>query len=45
MDKQTYKVMVSEALSELSTIKQIVKDTPNNMELGKKIRQYFATDE
>ena len=45
MDKQAYKAMVNEALSELNTIKQIVKDTPNNMKLGKKIRRYFTDDE
>jgi hypothetical protein len=44
MDKQTYKVMVSEALSELSLIEKMVKETPNNMELGKKIRQHFTSD-
>ena len=48
MDKSDYKEMLSDSFIEinalkdiLKTIKTIVHDTPNNMELGKKIRSYF----
>ena len=48
MDKSNYKAMLSDSYNETSELKDILKtvktmihDTPNNMELGKKIRSYF----
>ena len=47
MDKQGYKDIISDYVREssqlsnyLNEILNIVKETPNNMQLGKKIRQY-----
>ena len=52
MDKQTYKDMIGEQYNEIAELKSIissvellVKNTPNNMELGKQIRAYFQTDD
>ena len=48
MDKQGYKDMLAESWSETSkykeivhTVEQMVKDEPNNMKLGKIIRQLY----
>ena len=48
MDKSDYKDLLAESYSETSklkdtikTIQTIVHDEPNNMQLGKKIRDYF----
>ena len=52
MDKQSYKDMLSESYNEtsklkdiLKTIKTMVHDEPNNMQLGKKIRAYFHNED
>ena len=52
MDKSDYKEMLSDSYNEtnklkdiLKTIKTIVHDTPNNMQLGKKIRAYFHNED
>ena len=52
MDKSDYKEMLSESYNEtnklkdiLKTLKTIVHDTPNNMQLGKKIRAYFHNED
>tara|TARA_Y100000361_G_scaffold59473_1_gene52067 strand:- start:377 stop:628 length:252 start_codon:yes stop_codon:yes gene_type:complete len=49
MDKSDYKDLLAESYSETSklkdtikTIQTIVHDEPNNMQLGKKIRDYFT---
>ena len=48
MDKQVYKDMLADSYSETSkykeivrTVEQMVKDEPNNMKLGKIIRQLY----
>ena len=52
MDKESYKEMLSDSYNEtselkdiLKTIKTMVHDTPNNMQLGKKIRSFFLDDD
>ena len=52
MDKQAYKEMLadeatksSELKSKLDEIKTLVLDNPNNMELGKKVRNLFPLGE
>ncbi len=52
MDKNSYKDLLSDSYNEnnelsktLKTIKTIVYDTPNNMELGKRIRAYFMNED
>jgi len=52
MDKSNYKEMLSDSYNEtselkdtLKTIKTMVHDTPNNMQLGKKIRSFFLNDD
>ena len=52
MDKSEYKEMLSDSYNEtselkdiLKTIKTMVHDTPNNMQLGKKIRSYFLDED
>ena len=49
MDKSSYKDLLSESYAEnsklkdtIKTIQTIVHDEPNNMQLGKKIRDYFT---
>ena len=51
MDKSDYKDLLSESYAEngilkdiVKTIKTIVRDEPNNMQLGKKIREYFTNE-
>ena len=51
MDKSDYKEMLADSFNEtsklkdiLKTIKTMVHDTPNNMQLGKKIRAYFHNE-
>ena len=51
MDKSDYKDLLAESYSETSklkdtikTIQTIVHDEPNNMQLGKKIREYFTNE-
>ena len=51
MDKSDYKAMLADSIHQegeltkvLKTIKTMVHDTPNNMELGKKIRSYFLDE-
>ena len=48
MDKQSYKDLLADSYAQeselkniLKTIKTMVHDEPNNMQLGKKIRSYF----
>ena len=52
MDKNGYKEIISEQATEISKLKEILKtvktmvhDTPNNMQLGKRIRSYFHDEE
>ena len=52
MDKSNYKELLSDSYNEsdklkttLKTLKTIVHDTPNNMELGKKVRAYFMNED
>ena len=52
MDKESYKEMLSDSYNETDQLKKIVKtvktlvhDTPNNMELGKRIRSYFLNED
>ena len=52
MEKSDYKEMLADSFSEsgklkdiLKTIKTMVHDTPNNMELGKKIRSFFLDED
>ena len=49
MDKSDYKDLLAESYTEsgklkdiIKTIQTIVHDEPNNMQLGKKIRDYFT---
>ena len=51
MDKQGYKDLLADSMSQeselkdiLKTIKTMVHDEPNNMQLGKKIRSYFLNE-
>ena len=41
MDKQFYKDQWRESFSELSEIHKLIEETPNNMELGKKVRLLY----
>ena len=52
MQKSDYKEMLADSFSESSKLKDIIKtlktmvhDTPNNMELGKKIRSFFLDED
>ena len=52
MDKSNYKEMLSDSYNETSELKEVLKtlktmvhDTPNNMQLGKKIRSYFLNED
>tara|TARA_B100001778_G_C18433801_1_gene559081 strand:+ start:66 stop:314 length:249 start_codon:yes stop_codon:yes gene_type:complete len=52
MDKSNYKELLSDSYNEtselkkvLKTIKTMVHDIPNNMELGKRIRSYFLNED
>jgi len=52
MDKASYKEILSDSFNETSKLKDIIKtiktmvhDEPNNMQLGKKIRSYFFDEE
>jgi len=52
MDKSSYKEMLSDSYNETSKLKDILKtiqtmvhDEPNNMQLGKKIRSFFLSDD
>ena len=52
MEKSDYKEMLADSFSESSKLKDIIKtlktmvhDTPNNMELGKKIRSFFLDED
>ena len=52
MQKSDYKEMLADSFNEtnklkdiLKTIKTMVHDTPNNMQLGKKIRSYFLDED
>mgnify|MGYP004240649787 FL=1 len=52
MDKNGYKEIISEQMTEISKLKEILKtvktmvhDTPNDMQLGKRIRSYFHDEE
>ncbi len=51
MDKSDYKDLLSESYTEngklkdvIKTIQTIVRDEPNNMQLGKRIRSYFLNE-
>ena len=51
MDKSDYKDLLAESYTEsgklkdiIKTIKTIVRDEPNNMQLGKRIRGYFLDE-
>ena len=51
MDKQQYKEMLSNAISEndfnkkiIDKVEMLVRDNPNNMQLGEKIRDIFRRD-
>ena len=51
VDKQGYKVLVSELIAENATLKdrllelgENIKDIPNDKELGKKIRSIFSDE-
>ena len=51
MDKSAYKDLLAESYTEsgklkdiIKTIQTIVHDEPNNMQLGKKIREYFTNE-
>ena len=51
MDKQSYKDLLADSYAQeselkniLKTIKTMVHDEPNNMQLGKKIRSYFLDE-
>ena len=52
MEKSDYKEMLADSFSESSKLKDIIKtlktmvhDTPNNMELGKKMRSFFLDED
>ena len=52
MEKSDYKEMLADSFNESSklkdtikTLKTMVHDTPNNMELGKKIRSFFLDED
>ena len=52
MEKSDYKEMLADSFSESSklkntikTLKTMVYDTPNNMELGKKMRSFFLDED
>ena len=52
MQKSDYKEMLADSFNEsnklkdtIKTLKTMVHDTPNNMELGKKIRAYFMNED
>ena len=52
MEKSDYKEMLADSFNESSKLKDIIKtlktmvhDTPNNMELGKKIRSFFLDED